>query len=193
MRILLLLAGLTLSLAAMPQEIYRWVDKDGVVHYSDQPGAPGAKRVEVILPNSYEPEPSDLGVGAQGGWQPEPEVSPYTSLVIVQPTHDQVFFGGDTAVTVAANLGGTLRPGHTLVFFLNGSRRDTDAGGNLTLTSVERGTHLLRASVLDQNGNMVISSAQIAFHVRQPSINTPQSPQRPAPPAQPRPQPQPAN
>ena len=45
MRIALLLAGILLSLAAQPQEIYRWVDKDGVVHYADQPGAPDAKLV----------------------------------------------------------------------------------------------------------------------------------------------------
>ena len=32
MRILLILAGLALALAAASQEIYRWVDKDGIVH-----------------------------------------------------------------------------------------------------------------------------------------------------------------
>ncbi len=185
MRILLLLAGLTLSLAALPQEIYRWVDKDGVVHYSDQPGVPGAERVILVDPNSYEQEPSDLGpyAATAGGEEEEPEESPYTSLAIVQPTPDQVFFGADATVTVAADLGGTLRPDHTLVFFVNGNRRTADGGLGLQLTGLERGTHFLRASVLDQNGNPVITSQQITFHVRQPSINTPQSPQRPRPPA----------
>jgi hypothetical protein len=185
MRILLLLAGLTLSLAALPQEIYRWVDKDGIVHYSDQPGVPGAERVILVDPNSYEQEPSDLGpyAAAEGGEEEEPEESPYTSLAIVQPTPDQVFFGADAVVTVAADLGGTLRSDHTLVFFVNGNRRTADGGLGLQLTGLERGTHFLRASVLDQNGNPVITSQQITFHVRQPSINTPQSPQRPRPPA----------
>jgi hypothetical protein len=54
---------------------------------------------------------------------------------------------------------------------------------------MERGTHLLRASVLDQNGAPLISTKEIAFHVRQPSINTPQSPQAPPPP---KPKPKPA-
>lgn len=183
MRMILLLAGLTLSLAAMPQEIYRWVDKDGVVHYSDQPGAPGAERVILADPNGYQEEPSDLGAYAAtaGGEEQEPEESPYTSLAIVQPTPDQVFFGADATVTVAVDLGGTLRPDHTLVFFVNGNRRTADGGLGLQLTGLERGTHFLRASVLDQNGNPVITSQQLTFHVRQPSINTPQSPQAPRP------------
>jgi hypothetical protein len=192
MRMLLLLAGLTLSLAALPQEIYRWVDKDGIVHYSDQPGAQGAERVILVNPNTYEQEPSDLGAYAASGGEEEPEESPYTSLAIVQPTPDQVFFGADATVTVAVDLGGTLRPDHTLVFFVNGNRRAADGGAGLTLTGLERGSYFLRASVLDQAGNPVITSQQISFHVRQPSINTPQSPQRPRPPA-PAPAPTPSN
>jgi hypothetical protein len=52
MRIFLVLAGLALSLAAASQEIYRWVDKNGVVHYSDQPGSPNAELIDVIEPNA---------------------------------------------------------------------------------------------------------------------------------------------
>jgi hypothetical protein len=183
MRILLILAGLTLSLAAQPQEIYRWVDKDGQVHYSDQPGAANAERVILVDPNSYEQESSDLGPGAAtaGGGAEEPEESPYTSLAIVQPTPDQAFFGADATVTAAVDLGGTLRSDHTLVFFVNGNRRTADGGLGLEITGLERGTHFLRASVLDQNGNPVITSQQITFHIRSPSINAPRSPQAPRP------------
>ena len=105
MRILLILAGLSLSLAAWPQEIYRWVDKDGVVHYSDQPGAPGAVRVVVIDPNSYTEEESSDGTDAGSGGAPEtrePQETSYGSLTIVQPQADQVFFGAEATVTAAA-------------------------------------------------------------------------------------------
>lgn len=190
MRTLLLLAGLTLSLAALPQEIYRWVDKDGVVHYSDQPGVPGAERVILVSPNTYEQEPSDLGpyAATPGEEEEEPEASSYSSLTIVQPEPDQTFFGADATVTAAVDLGGTLSSDHMIVFFVDGTRRVADAAGGLTLTGLERGSHFLRAAVLDQDGNPLITSPQITFHVRQPSINTPQSPQRPPPP-KPRPTP----
>lgn len=193
MRILLLLAGLTLSLAAQPQEIYRWIDKDGQVHYSDQPGAANAERVILADPNAYESEPS-FGDYAPAASAPEDtdtgadEVAPYESLAIVQPTPDQVFFGADATVVVAAELDGTLRSDHTVVFFVNGNRRPAGPGLGLELQNLDRGSHFLRAAVLDRNGDPVITSQQITFHVREPSINTPQSPQaRPKPAPKPKP------
>ncbi len=191
MRILLVLAGLTLSLAAQPQEIYRWIDKDGQVHYADQPGAPNAERVILADPNGYESEPS-FGDNAPVGSAPEDpdadQAAPYESLAIVQPTPDQVFFGADAMIVVAAELDGTLRPDHTVVFFVNGNRRPAGSGLALELQGLDRGSHFLRAAILDQNGDPVITSQQITFHVREPSINTPQSPQaRPKPLPKPKP------
>ena len=164
-----------LSLAAEPQEIYRWVDKDGVVHYADQPGAPDAEQVQIARGNEYEAPPQEYGAGETYSQPPAP--LPYTSLTITQPAPDQVFFGADANVTVAAELGGTLQSDHTLVFFLDGNRVPSEGGASVELTGLERGTHFLRATVLDQSGSPLLSSEQITFNVRLPSINTPQSPQ----------------
>jgi hypothetical protein len=193
MRILLILVGLTLSLVAESQEIWRWVDKDGIVHYADQPGAPDAKLISVVDPNTYESESSPEPYASSGGTSEAPDTgSPYNSLEIVQPAPEQVFFGADSVVRVEAALDGTMQTGHTLAFFVNGSRRPATSGFGLELANLPRGTYVLRASVLDPNGAAVITSAQIAFHVRQPSINSPQSPQAPRPPPRPAPAPKPA-
>ncbi len=180
MRIALILAAMLLSLAAEPQEIYRWVDKDGVVHYADQPGAANAERVEIANYNSYESTPSDLG---DTFTYSQPAASPrYDSLTITQPTPDEVFFGADATITAEAELGGTLQSDHTLVFFVDGNRVASESGGPVQLSNLERGMHFLRAAVLNQNGAPIVSSPQISFHVRMPSINSPQSPQAPRPP-----------
>lgn len=187
MRTLLLVACLALSLPAASQEIWRWVDKNGVVHYSDSPDSPDAKLISVIEPSTYESAAATPAV-ASGGSQDEeqPEALPYDSLAIVSPSPDQVFFGGDATVTASADLGGTLRPDHSVVFFLNGERRPAD-GLSLELPNLPRGSYFLRASVLDQNGSPVITSPQTTFHVRMPSILSPQSPQAPRPRTTPRP------
>jgi hypothetical protein len=195
MRILLILAGLAMSLAAASQEIYRWVDKDGIVHYSDQPGASNAELINVIEPNGYEGAEAAPGANSRGDDSGSSSngpagVSPYQSLSIVSPTPDQVFFGADAAVTVSADLQGTLDPDHQVVFFVNGNRKEA-TGLSMELTGLERGTYFLRASILDQNGAPVITSQQITFHVRQPSINSPQSPQAPKPAKPPKPTPKP--
>ena len=197
MRSLLILAGLAMTLAASAQEIYRWVDKDGVVHFSDQPGSDKAVLITVIEPNSYENEAgsdaSSASPGAATEQTTEPDFPPYRGLFISLPAADQVFFGADAVVTATAELDGTLNPDHSVVFFLNGERRDSE-GLSTEFTNLARGSYFLRASILDENGKPVISSSQITFHVRQPSVNSPQSPQappKPTPRPPPRPQPTP--
>ena len=197
MRSLLILAGLAIPLAASAQEIYRWVDKDGVVHFSDQPGAENAVLIKVIEPNTFENEdPGSDGSGASPGAAAEepstPDFPPYRGLFISSPAADQVFFGADAVVTATAEVDGMLNPDHSVVFFLNGERREAD-GLSTEFTNLARGSYFLRASVLDASGKPVVSSSQTTFHVRQPSVNSPQSPQgRPTPPPRPTPQPLPA-
>ena len=194
MRSFLVLAGLAISLAASSQEIYRWVDKDGIVHYSDQPGSDKAKLIDVVEPNAY--ESADTALATSSGDDPadsgsnEPDANPYTSLSITSPEPDQVFFGADAVVSVQADLSGMLQSDHEVVFFLNGNRRPAP-GLSLELSGLDRGSYFLRASVLDQNGKPLITSQQITFHVRQPSTKSPQSPTAPPKPVKPTPKPTP--
>ena len=195
MRIALILASLAVTLVAQSQEIYRWVDKNGVVHYSDQPDSPNAELINVIEPNAYEAQEQeqagDSGAGDSGEpEEDEPGVSPYGSLSIVSPTPDQVFFGADAVVNVAADLQGTLRPDHSVVFFLNGNRKQAD-GLSTDYSGLARGTYFLRVSIMDGTGRPVITSQQTNFHVRQPSMNSPQSPTAPPKPNPPKPTPKP--
>ena len=152
MRIALILAGLAVALVAYSQEIYRWVDKDGVVHYSDQPDSPNAELINVIESNSYEAVDAAPAAGASPGDADEPDddssVSPYTSFSIVSPAPDAVFFGADAIVSVSADLQGTLRPDHTVAFFLNGNRKESDSLST-DYSGLARGTYFLRASILE--------------------------------------------
>jgi len=194
MRIALILAGLAVTLVAHSQEIYRWVDKDGVVHYSDQPDSPNAELIDVIESNSYESADAAPAPGYDSGDADEPDdepaVSSYESLTIVSPAPDEVFFGADAVVSVAAELQGTLQSGHSVVFFLNGDRKPASGLGT-DYSGLARGSYYLRASILNENGVPVITSQQTTFHVRQPSINSPQSPQAPPKPKPPKPAPKP--
>ena len=179
MRMLLVLAGLAVSLAAPGQEIYRWVDKDGIVHYADQPGSADAVLINIIEPNAY--DSADTAIAAPPGRDTDEETEPedaYQSLAIVSPENDQVYFGADAVVLVSAYLEGSLQPDHSIALFMNGKRLDAQ-GPTAELSELARGSYTLSASVLDADGKPVISSRPVSFHVRQPSINSPQSPQAP--------------
>lgn len=184
----ILLAAL-LSPTAVSQEIYRWVDKNGVVHYSDQPG-PGAERVTITGTVVRQPEPEETPALYQSDRR-EPPAASVRSLSISSPAMDEAFFGSDASVPVALDLDGELQPGQEVALFLDGRRVPMD-GLSTTLTGVGRGAHFLRAAVLDESGNPVITSQQIAFHVRQASTATPPvGPSLRPPPPRPQPRPSP--
>ena len=176
MRTALIIAGLLVSLAAQSQEIYRWVDQDGIVHYADQPGSPDA---ELVPYPGLDTAPSEGGAAEETASQPEepPEETPaapaYGSLRITSPAPDESFFGADVAVAVQVALDGELRPGDTLVVLVDGQRAADVSGLSATVTGLTRGTHFLRAAILDGTGNAVITSPQITFHIRQASTATP--------------------
>ncbi len=79
MRLILMCCALLPMLAANAGEVYRWVDENGVVHYSDRPVTDQAERVAVRAPRPTQtppaPPPADVPAGsdAQGKLFAEPD------------------------------------------------------------------------------------------------------------------------
>jgi len=198
MRTALLMAGLLVSLAAMPQEIYRWVDKDGIVHYADQPGSPDA---ELITPSGIAQPPAEPTDATETLYRREPQDSgarrgdaaaAYTSLTIASPEPDQVFFGADAVVNVRVDVGGRLRRQDELRIFLDGTRVPNVTGRGASISGLTRGTYSVRAEIVGPEGGTLISSKPVTFYVRQPSVaNPPTGPTVPPRPPLPGPRPTP--
>ena len=116
---------LTFVAASMPAlvvaaTLYKWVDANGVTHYSDTP-VPGAVEVQVQGAQGYKAAPKP-------GYQPvKPNAPPsapsaYTGLSIVSPEEGSVFLNNGGSVDCAATVTPALSPGHTLWFVLDDSR-----------------------------------------------------------------------
>ena len=119
-----------------------------------------------------------------------PEPMPNSALLAIQEVARLA------SINVVGGITRDLRPGDSIVVFLDGQRVEESAGLSTTLTDLTRGTHFLRAAVTDEGGSAVITSPQVTFHLRQATIATPPSgpavPPRPRPPTTPpRPTPQP--
>jgi hypothetical protein len=177
MRAFLVLLGCCCFGAAGATTYYKWVDADGVTHYTDRP-APGAKPIELygVTPardsgaevppqptRTYDAPPADSG-------------NPYTSVSITNPTAEQVFFGGPATVGVSASLEpGGLGSSHKVWFLLDGSRvmNIPDESTAATLPDVPRGEHTLSVRVLDSSGRQLIESPPVVFYVRQEGVGQP--------------------
>jgi hypothetical protein len=159
--------------------LYKWVDADGVTHYSDRP-EPGAQKVKIAEAQTYKGgEPAAAAPRAQPSG-PAASVS-YTRLEITSPEDGAVLWNTGGRVEVGAALEPALADGHQLWFLIDGKSQPAGPGGTASL-EVPRGSHTLAAAVTDAAGKELISSAPISFVVQHTSIaQPPQGPALPKP------------
>src|ERR1700686_1303005 len=141
---------------------YRWVDAQGVVHYSDTP-QPGAQVIQVPSAQTYRAPPAPAAQKAAAMSDP---ASPYQSCAIAEPAAEASFFAPETIpVTVALTPG--LRPGDQLAVTVDGAALDSTGPGAMQylVPGPDRGAHTVSAIVLDSDGKAVCHAAPVTFYV----------------------------
>jgi hypothetical protein len=165
---------------AVSATVYKWVDENGVVHYSDQPHE-NAQKVELKAPQTYSAPKTPPPGPTQPIRNTAPKPAPaYQTCSISEPTNDQMFMNTDT-VTAGVTVQPPVRPGDTAVVTLDGQRVPgvPPYGGAFTISPVDRGTHTIQMVVQNLNGATVCQSQPVTFHVHQPSLQSPTRPIRP--------------
>ena len=172
----LLLLAAPLALAAT---VYKWVDENGVVHYSDQPH-PNAEKVHVKEPQTYResnPLAAPAAPSPDGGGGGGPT---YRGCAIAQPADGEDFANPDSLVVVVRT-DPSLRPGDQVFVTLDGQalNEGRPTGAQFTIAPVERGTHVLQATVRDSGGSLLCQTSGVSYSVHQPSVLNPANPVRP--------------
>jgi hypothetical protein len=168
MRTLALLLLILPSLVLAKDQVYKWVDDKGVVHYTDKPPTENATPVKLPPLQTY-----------KGGTAPpnlqkfeKPTAKGNTSsaqVQVVTPSYDETFRGGERVVPVAVMVTPQLGEGQKLIYLLDGTPQSaptTDT--SFALTGVERGSHTVSVSLVDENGEELGSSTTVTFHVKPP-------------------------
>ena len=147
------------------QTMYRWVDKDKTVHYSDRP-QPGAESVPVQSTQTYSaPKAPPTVVRSTGSSTPPP----VASCVITAPTSDQVFPNAQSVM-----ISYTGPKGGKAELLLNGASRQTvPAGTAFILSPVPRGTYSATVAITGDTGAALCRTPSVTFHVTQPSLLSP--------------------
>jgi hypothetical protein len=160
--------------AALSATVYKWVDENGVTHYSDQPHD-NAEKVQVAQPQTYK-APRVNAPAAQPAAQAR-EPNTYQSCAVVQPASDQTFPNADS-VTTAVQVIPQPHGGDQVSLLLDGQRISgfPPSGGAYVISPIDRGTHSLQAFVQDATGKVLCQSANVTFTVLQPSVLNPANP-----------------
>ena len=159
---------------------YRWVDADGV-HYSDQPH-PGAEQITLSQTQTYSSADAASGSGGASSTrrareeQGSRDAGPfhYDSCAIIQPAQDQMLIDIESA-NVAVQVTPGKRSTDRVVLTLDGQSIEPENNEQVEfiIKPIDRGTHVVVATVRSADNKNLCQSAALTFHVRQPSVNKP--------------------
>jgi hypothetical protein len=182
------------SIGAATAQVYRHVDEDGVVHYSDQPPTQGAKPIvlppiQVVGPIGGRPTAASAGATATTTSEPDLTGSAPLSVSILSPTPDETFRGDDRQLPVSVRMNQPLPEGHGLLYLLDGAPHNAEPTRalNYTLTGVERGEHVVAVATVDGSGREVARTAPVTVHMKPPTVQLTQERKKPPPKPAPRP------
>ena len=157
---------------ALAATVYKWVDENGVVHYSDQPH-PNAQKLQVKDVQTF--PHSSLGSAPSGAGTPPPaqpdNQTTYQGCAVVRPADQQDFANAD-AISIAVQTDPSLRPGDQIYVTLDGQplNNGRPTGAQFTLSPVDRGTHTLQAQVRGSDGTVLCQTPAVTYNVHQPSL-----------------------
>jgi Domain of unknown function (DUF4124) len=148
--------------------VYKWVDDNGVVHFSDQPN-PKAQKIEVAGAQTYGAPAASTAPPAAAAQAPAtaPPV-----CVIDSPAPGQVFI--DTfSITGHVTLAHAGPEGSQTMLRLDGADISTLLGssGSFALSQVDRGDHTLTLQVSSDHGDITCQATPVTFSVRQRSAS----------------------
>lgn len=181
--LLTLLAAFSLAIMVSPlaAQVYKTVDKDGNVTYTDKPPGDGAKPMD--LPPLSVIEAPDYGKTARqeaeeaegaGGKKVVPLRTlrnNFKDFAIISPLQEESVWRPDGPISIAWSSSNQLIEGMTVQIFLDGQQQANTTAPMIPVNGLERGEHTVTATIKDA-GNRTIATAQpITFFVRQPGLH----------------------
>jgi uncharacterized protein DUF4124 len=166
-----------LSGASMAATVYKWVDAQGITHYSDQPH-PQAQEIDVKPVNTYSSPPV---AASNSSTSTGPAAPAYRTCELIRPENDEVFLNTST-ISARLGLDPQLIAGDQVAIAVDGKRvtGQPTTGTEFVIPDIARGTHTLTIVVYDRTGKeQRCSTPAVTFHVRQPSVQAPVKAVRP--------------
>jgi hypothetical protein len=168
--ILVISALLFAATGAQADKVYKWVDAEGNVLYTDQPRK-GAQEIKIAKQPPSTAVASHAAVN-EGRFR-------YSAVTLAEPTNEGTLRDNDGNVRVSVNVVPPLRSdrGDQIRLSLDGGVLNTDPNSpEAVLTGLDQGAHTLQATVTDRAGRVLISSDPVEFYLKHWSLDNPIGP-----------------
>ena len=168
---------LLLPLGAYSQtDIYKVVDADGNVTFTDQPPSTGAEPMDLPPMSVIETDVQVPAVPAEAApGEPKPLTSrelrkQYRDFTITQPQPEQTFWGTGNSVVVTWGSSQAIPPEMSVMLFVDGAAQKAPAAGGVSLT-LDRGEHMVYAELRDERNRRIVTTDTVTFFIKQHSVN----------------------
>lgn len=176
-RTLLPLLTLMLPLSAMPEgEIYRVVDKDGNVTFTDQRPSADAQPMDLpelsIIQTVPPPAPPEAAAVVEEAQPPTTRElrRMFSDFRITQPQQEETFWGTANTVVVAWGSSQPITEDMSVRLHVDGEAQEVAGSGSVSLT-LDRGEHTVYAELLDARNRRILTTETVTFFVMQHSVN----------------------
>ena len=169
--------SLALAASAGAQDIYKYVDENGQIIYTDRPPTPDSEPISlrelsvVEAPEYARPERNQAETAQDGDELSMNEMrSMYRDFRLVSPTPEQNFWGTGQVATIAWDTKAPLQQGMSVVYFVNGEAvSEPTTAATFNTQPMDRGEHTARADLLGPNNQVIASAGPVVFFVKQNS------------------------
>ncbi|WP_372973015.1 DUF4124 domain-containing protein [Marinobacter sp.] len=173
MKTQLLIAAVASAFLSLPvqAEVYRQVDKDGNVTFTDDPQGK-AERVNVKPATTItmpKPETVEQQLDEEDGEIGDQKA--YESVTFLAPADDEAFHSGSGNVEFQVASDPGLRQGHRFEITLDGQPVGQTTSGTVSVSNVFRGTHNAGVNVINADGERVFTGESISFTIHRPTVN----------------------
>lgn len=160
---------LLLTTATAHAEVYRHVDAQGNVTFSDEP-MQGSEEIRMKPVTTITlPKPEAVRQTDRLLEEVEREGAAYESVSLVYPENDQAFHSGNGDVTFEVRSTPALRRGHRYEVTLDGQPVGQSTSHSITVNNIDRGTHNAGVHIVDRDGIQVKSGQPVTFTIHRPS------------------------
>ena len=152
--------------------MYKKVDKDGKVTYTDKP-IEGSEAITVKTNQNVVSTPRiSPSKQQQADEDQEEQDAKYDVFAIDTPSNDQGVRANDGVVNIVIGISPQIQPNHSIRLHMDGAQVGQDQKiPYFNLANVARGTHELVAMVInDETQEIVQTSNAVTFHVLRTSI-----------------------
>ena len=171
-------AGWLLCAGPLQAEVYKHVDENGNVSYSDRPQSdnaepmtlPGLSVIESV-PSVPKPEPEAATEGQQEVTSIRELRRGYRDFRIVSPAAEETIWGTANEATIAWDSRYQLQPGMTVTFYVDGNALEPTTDGAITLRQLDRGAHTVSAELIDSRKRKIATAEPVTFYIQQYSVN----------------------